>query len=44
MQRQFSGRDSDTPSFLEDEEVNRLHYEKVKWENCISLMQLTGLN
>lgn len=46
MQRQFSGKDSDTPSFLEgeDEQENKLHYEKVEWENWISLMQLTGLN
>lgn len=44
MQRQFSGKDSNTPSFLEGEQVNKLHYEKVEWENWISLMQLTGLN
>lgn len=44
MQRQFSGKDSDTPSFLEDyEQENKLHYEKVEGENWISLMQLTGL-
>lgn len=45
MQRQFSGKDSDTPSFLEgeDEQVNKPHYEKVEWENWISLMQSISL-
>lgn len=46
MQRQFSGKDSNTPTFPEgeDEQVNKLHYEKMEWENWISHMQLTGLN
>lgn len=46
MQRQFSEKGSDTPSLLEgeDEQENKLHCEKVEWENWISLMQLTGLN
>lgn len=27
-----------------DEQVNKVHYEKMEWENWLSHMQLTGLN